>query len=109
MADSDSISIAGDGGAVGLLLTFSGDVVTLVLIRGSNLATVSGESGINLTDRAFQRHRITYARKMDENELRKAKQGEPTTDRIEVGEFETREEAGEWINKTAPLFLPKQD
>src|SRR4051794_30193517 len=36
--------------SVGLLLRYAGDVVTLVLIRGSNLDAVIEDRGVNLTD-----------------------------------------------------------
>ncbi len=93
--------------SVGLLLKFTGDVVTLVLIRGSNLDVLVGQSMVNLTDRGFQRHRIVWVREMDEAELRKAGDGQPTIDRIEVGEFEVQEELQEWLKKAAPAFLRK--
>jgi hypothetical protein len=90
--------------SAGLLLKFTGDVVTLVLIRGSNLAAVLPERGINLTDRGLQRHRITYIREMDEDELGRAGNEEPTIDGIEVAEFESGEDAREWVKKNAPAF-----
>ena len=55
----------------GLLLKFTGDVVTLVLIRGSNLDAPVGQAQVNLTDRGLQRHRIVFVREMDEAELRR--------------------------------------
>src|SRR5262249_18730778 len=76
--------------SVGLLLKYTtGDGVTLVLIRGSNLDMQVGHSLVNLTDRGFQRHRIIWVREMDEEELRKAGQGQPTVDKIEVAEFDS--------------------
>jgi hypothetical protein len=92
--------------SVGLLLKFSGDNVTLVLIRGSNLDAVVNDS-VNLTDRGFQRHRIVSVREMDEDELRKAGQGQPTIDRIAIGEFETAEDQLAWLTKVAPAFVRK--
>ena len=47
--------------AAGLLLKFTGDGVTLLLIRGSNLDAPA----INLTDRGLQRHRIVWVKEMD--------------------------------------------
>jgi hypothetical protein len=91
--------------SVGLLLKFTGDVVTLVLIRGSNLAALVGQS-VNLTDRGLQRHRILWVREMDEEGLRQAGQGQPTIDRIEVAEFESQDALKEWLSKHAPAFLP---
>src|SRR6516165_481715 len=73
--------------SVGLLLKYSGDNVTLVLIRGSNLDVVVSDS-VNLTDRGFQRHRILAVREMDEDALAKVPKGQPTIDRIHIGEFE---------------------
>jgi len=91
--------------SAGLMLKFTGDVVTLVLIRGSNLGAVLPERGINLTDRGLQRQRITYIREMDDAELRRAGRGEPTIDCIEVAEFESQEDLQEWLRKNAPAFL----
>jgi hypothetical protein len=90
--------------SVGLLLKFSGDNVTLVLIRGSNLDAVVNDS-VNLTDRGFQRHRILAVREMDEGAQAKAGKGEPTIDRINIAEFETAEEQRAWLGKVAPAFL----
>jgi hypothetical protein len=90
--------------SVGLLLKFSGDVTSLVLIRGSNLDAVVNES-VNLTDRGFQRHRILAVREMDEEALSKACKGEPTIDRIDIGEFESAEEQRAWLAKRALEFV----
>jgi hypothetical protein len=89
--------------SVGLLLKFAGDVVSLVLIRGSNLDALVNDS-VNLTDRGFQRHRILAVREMDEDALRKASEGQPTIDRIDIAEFETAEEQRAWLGKVAPAF-----
>jgi len=91
--------------SVGLLLKFTGDLVSMVLIRGSNLDMAANKHAINLTDRGFQRHRITFVREMDEDELRKVPSGEPTIDRIEVADFESHEELNAWVQKKAPGFL----
>jgi len=93
--------------SVGLLLTFTGDVVTLVLIRGSNLDALVGQGAVNLTDRGLQRHRILWVREMDEQELRRVGQSGPTIDRIGVAEFESQEELREWLTKAAPAFVRK--
>jgi hypothetical protein len=92
--------------SVGLLLKFTGDVVSLVLIRGSNLDALVNDS-VNLTDRGFQRHRILAVREMDEDELRRARDSQPTIDRIEVAEFESMEEQRAWLEKAAPAFVRK--
>ena len=91
--------------SVGLLLKFTGDVVTLVLIRGSNLDALVGEGTVNLTDRGLQRHRILWVREMDDQELRRVGERGPTIDQIEVGEFESQEEMREWLKKVAPAFV----
>jgi hypothetical protein len=81
-----------------------GDALAYVLIAGSNLATPVRDKDINLTDRGLQRHRITFVREMDEDELRQAGEGEPTVDRIEVGEFASHDDAEAWLLKKAPAF-----
>jgi hypothetical protein len=92
--------------SVGLLLKFSGgDLLTYVLIRGSNLDAMLPDRDINLTDQGFQRHRINFVREMDEAELRKAGEREPTIDRIEVAEFESNQEAEKWLKSVAPVFV----
>jgi hypothetical protein len=93
--------------SVGLLLKFTADVTTLVLIRGSNLdALVKGT--VNLTDRGLQRHRIVYVKEMDEDELRTAGKAEPTIDGIDIAEFQTAEAQQDWLKKKAPAFLRPQ-
>lgn len=91
--------------SVGLLLKFTGDLIALVLIRGSNFDAMVNQSSVNLTDRGLQSHRITFIREMDEEELRKVGKGEPTIDRIEVGEFESNEQLREWLQQKAAAFL----
>ncbi len=91
--------------SAGLLLKFTGDIVTLVLIRGSNLDALVNQSGVNLTDRGFQRHRVLWVREMDDEELNKVGEGGPTIDRIEVAEFESQEAQREWLKKVAPAFV----
>ena len=54
----------------GLLLKFSGDLVYLVLIRGSNLDRPLNEGAINLTHAGLQRHRVLWVREMSEEESR---------------------------------------
>jgi hypothetical protein len=93
--------------SAGLLLKFTGDVVTLVLISGSNLDAAVGEGQVNLTDRGLQRHRIVFVREMDEEELRQVGEKGPTIDRIDICEFESAEEQREWLKKLAPAFIRK--
>ncbi len=91
--------------SAGLLLKFTGDLVTLVLIRGSNLNAPVNQDAINLTNRGLQRHRITWIREMDEEELRRVGEGGPTIDRIEVAEFESQEQLNQWLKKNGPAFV----
>jgi hypothetical protein len=90
--------------SVGLLVKFAGDAVVLVLIRGSNLDGMVGGAAVNLTDRGLQRHRIVWVREMDEDELRRAGEGEPTVDRIDVAAFGTQEKLRQWVSQMAPAF-----
>ena len=94
--------------SLGLLLKFSsGDVTSLVLIKGSNLDAPVGQGQVNLTDRGLQRHRILHVREMSETELRRAGGGAPSIDRIDIAEFESVEEQREWLSARAPVFLRK--
>jgi hypothetical protein len=88
--------------SAGLLLKFTSDVVTLVLIRGSNLDALVHQS-VDLPH-GIQRHRIVWVRELDKAEARQIGRTGPTIDRIEVGEFESQEELREWLGKTAPVF-----
>jgi hypothetical protein len=56
-------------------------------------------------DRGLQRHRITFVRKMDEDELRKTEEKEPIIDGIEMAECETQKEVQAWLKETPPAFL----
>jgi hypothetical protein len=89
----------------GLLLKFTGDVTTLVLIRGSNLDAMVNQGVVNLIEHGFQRHRILWVREMDEQELRQVGERGPTIDRIDIAEFESQEEVREWLIQTAPAFV----
>jgi hypothetical protein len=89
----------------GLLLKFSGDLVYLVLIRGSNLDKPLSEGAINLTHAGLQRHRVLWIREMSDEEIERVGDTGPTIDSIEVGEFATYEERREWIKKKAPAFI----
>jgi hypothetical protein len=89
----------------GLLLKFSGDLVYLVLIRGSNLDRPLNEGAINLTHAGLQRHRVLWVREMTEEESRQVGEKGPTIDSIEVAEFEKHSELREWLGKHAPEFV----
>jgi hypothetical protein len=92
--------------SVGLLLKFTSDVTTLVLIRGSNLDVMPPGRAINLTDRGLQRHRITFVREMDEAELKRAGSTHPSIDTITIAEFRSVEEEREWVRLHASTFAP---
>lgn len=89
----------------GLLLKFSGDLVYLVLIRGSNLDQPLNEGAINLTRGGLQRHRVLWLREMGDDDIRKVGETGPTIDSIVVAEFESHDALKEWLGKTAPAFL----
>jgi hypothetical protein len=91
--------------SVGLLLKFTSDVTTLVLIRGSNLDALIGDKAINLTDRGFQRHRILWVREMDEAALGGGIDRVPSVASIEVVEFEQAEGMSDWLHAKAPEFV----
>ena len=88
----------------GLLLKFSGDLVYLVLIRGSNLDRPLNEGAINLTNAGLQRHRVLWVREMNAEESRQVGDKGPTIDSIEVAEFENRADLKAWMSKHGPEF-----
>ena len=89
----------------GLLLKFSGDLVYLVLIRGSNLDMPLDEGTINLTTGGLQRHRVMWIREMTEADIKTVDETGPTIDSIQVAEFESQADLKEWLTKNAPAFL----
>lgn len=91
----------------GLLLKFSGDLVYLVLIKGSNLDSPLEETGINLTSAGLQRHRVLWIREMSESEIAQVGDSGPTIDSIQVGEFASQDDLNAWLIKNAAAFLSK--
>jgi hypothetical protein len=89
--------------SAGLLLKFTGDIVTLVLISGSNLNALINAS-VDLPH-GIQRHRIMWVREMDKAEARQIGQAGPTIDKIDVAEFESQEVMQEWLTSKAPVFV----
>ena len=89
----------------GLLLKFTGDLVYVVLIRGSNLDQRLNENAIDLIRGGLQRHRVLWIREMTEHEIKCVVETGPTIDRIEVGGFESPAALTEWVSKKAPGFL----
>lgn len=91
----------------GLLLRFTGDVVTLVLIAGSNLNMAVNPGSVNLTDRGIARHRITYIKEMNEDELRRVGTTGPTIDKIVIEEFQEHDALQAWLKQHAPGFVKR--
>jgi hypothetical protein len=77
--------------SAGLLLTFVGDRVYLVLLEGSNLNALVNES-VSLYDRGIQRHRVTWVREMTRQQAGRAGQGEVTVERIQMHSHRPDEE-----------------
>jgi hypothetical protein len=90
--------------SVGLLLKFSGDLVYLVLIRGSNLDKPVEDSGIDLIRAGLQRHRVLWVREMGEEDIRQTGDNGPTIDSIQIGEFDSHADLKEWLGANAPSF-----
>jgi len=88
----------------GLLLKFSGDLVYLVLIRGSNIDLPLNEGAINLTSGGLQRHRILWIREMADGDIKSVGETGPTVDSITVAEFESHTELKEWLARSTPAF-----
>jgi len=89
----------------GLLLKFSGDLIYLVLIRGSNLDKPLNDGAINLTHAGLQRHRVLWVREMSKQEIRQVGESGPTIDSIEIAECDSNDAVKAWIAKKAPAFL----
>ncbi len=89
----------------GLLLKFSGDLLYLVLIRGTNLAKPVGDGSINLTNAGLQRHRVLWLREMADEEIQEVGKTGPTIPSIELAEFTSQEKMKEWLKENAPGFL----
>jgi hypothetical protein len=88
----------------GLLLKFSGDLVYLVLIRGSNLDRGIDGKAIDLIRSGLQRHHVLWLQEMTPKEIQQVGETGPTIASIEVGEFESHAALKEWIGKHAPAF-----
>jgi hypothetical protein len=88
-----------------LLLKFSGDLVYLVLIRGSSLDKPLSDGTINLTRGGLQRKRVLWVREMTEEEIQQVGDDGPTIDSIQVAEFESQAAIKEWLTQNAPAFM----
>ena len=89
----------------GLLLKFSGDLVYIVLIRGSNLDMPLNEGSINLTTGGLQRQRILWIGEMSEADIKTVGETGPTIDSIQVAEFDTQTAVKDWLQQNAPAFV----
>ena len=89
----------------GILIKFSGDLVYLVLLKGSNLDKPLKGGAVTLMRAGFQRHRLMWVREMSEADIRNAEPTEPIIDSIEIEEFESHAALKEWLAKKAPAFL----
>ena len=90
---------------MGLLLKFSGDLIYLVFIRGSNLDQPINEGHMNLTSGGLQRHRVVWIREMPEEDIKNVGESGPTVDSIVVAEFESHGDLKDWLTKHAPAFV----
>ena len=86
------------------MLKFSGDLVYLVLIRGSNLDRGIDGKATDLIHAGLQRHHVLWLREMTPAEIREVGESGPTIDSIEVAEFESHAAIKEWIGKHAQAF-----
>ncbi len=91
------------------MLKFSGDMVYLVLIKGSNLDRALGDTMIDLIRAGLQRHRVIWIREMSEKEIREIGNEGPTVDRIEIGEFESQAELRSWLTTKRLASCPAID
>ena len=89
----------------GILLKFSGDLIYLVLIRGSNLDAPINDGQMNLTAAGLQRHRVVWIREMPEEDIKLVGDKGPTIDSIVVEEFESHADFREWLGRHAPAFV----
>jgi hypothetical protein len=88
----------------GLLLKFSGDLIYLVLIRGSNLDRGIDGKATDLIHAGLQRHHVVWLREMTPAEIREVGEAGPTIDSIQVAEFESHAALKEWLKAKAPAF-----
>jgi hypothetical protein len=91
----------------GLLLKFTGDLMYLVLIKGSNLDKPLTDGAINLTHAGLQRHRVLWVREMTKEDIERVGESGPTIDSIEIGEFTSHDDRAAWLKQKAPAFVRK--
>jgi hypothetical protein len=88
----------------GLLLKFSGDLVYLVLIRGTNLDRPLADGSVDLIRAGLQRHRVLWIREMSEADAKSVDQNGPVIDSIEIVGSASHDEIAAWITSKAPSF-----
>jgi hypothetical protein len=88
----------------GLLLRFSGDLIYLALIKGSNLDRGIDGKATDLIHAGLQRHHVLWIREMTEAEIREVGETGPTIDSIAIGAFESHEASVKWVEAKAPAF-----
>jgi hypothetical protein len=89
----------------GVLLKFSGDLLYVVLIKGSNLDLPLNDGNMNLTSGGLQRQRVVWVREMSPEEIKLVGERGPTIDRITIEGFESQSEVKDWLIQNAPAFL----
>jgi hypothetical protein len=88
----------------GLLLRFSGDLIYLALIKGSNLERGLDGKATDLIRAGLQRHHVLWIREMTAAEIGEVGETGPTIDSIEIGSFESLEASTKWLEAKAPTF-----
>jgi hypothetical protein len=63
------------------------------------------EGAIDLIHAGLQRHRVLWVREMTREEIRQVGENGPTSDRIELAEFESNDAFKEWLKRKAPEFV----
>jgi hypothetical protein len=84
---------------------FSGDVVYLVLIRGTNLDKPLADGSINLTNDGLHFCGVVRIREMTDGKIDRVGQTGPTIDSIEIAVFNDRQTRRKLLKTHAPAFL----
>ena len=89
----------------GLLLKFSGDLIYLALIKGSNLDRGIDGKATDLIHAGLQRHHVLWIREMTKAEIGEVGETGPTIDSIEIGAFESHDLSTKWLRAKASAFV----
>ena len=89
----------------GLLVKFSGDLIYLVLVRGSNLDRGIDGKATDFIHAGLQRQHVLWLPEMTSAEIREVAETGPTIDSIEVAEFRSHAALKKWIKAKAPAFV----